>query len=99
MAKQTVEKDFEQTNHADCLLYTHFEFMEFLEIIARVADIQSKGTNFEGQFLHTKIESLLGQILRIAGLQQKIKKFSLDMLPPDSSMHVNIQETEEDYEE
>lgn len=37
MSKQTIERDFE--NGGQCMLYQYFDFVEFIEIIARVADL------------------------------------------------------------
>ena len=56
-------RDFEKSG--DILLYYYFNFSEFLEIIARVSDMQSKGTVFENELLHQKIEPVIGQIIRI----------------------------------
>jgi len=57
MAKMTVVKDFEQPGQAFKMY--QFDFVEFLEVISRVAQTQSIGTNQENALLHKKIEAIL----------------------------------------
>jgi len=45
LSKSTVIRDFEK--NGDVMLYQYFNFSEFIEIIARVADMQSKNTMME----------------------------------------------------
>lgn len=71
LSKCTVPTDFEKGGQA--MKMQQFEFVEFLEIIARVADLKTRGTHQENQFLHKKIELVLSQILLING-DTKIKR-------------------------
>ena len=74
-SKSTVVRDFEQ--NGDILLYQYFSQPELFEIIARVAVEQSKNTALENKLLHQKIESVLGQIIRIPNANNKIKRTNL----------------------
>jgi hypothetical protein len=75
LGKQTVERDFEKTLEGECLAYSHYEFTEFLEIIARVADLISMATPMEDQRLHVKIEAFLVQILKIADPTAQLQSY------------------------
>lgn len=71
LSKCTVPTDFEKGGQA--MKMAQFEFVEFLEIIARVADLKTHGTHQQNHFLHKKIELVLSQILLING-DTKIKR-------------------------
>lgn len=42
------------------------EFEEFLELIARVAQFKSQGTNQQTQFLSKKLEQVISSIINLA---------------------------------
>ena len=67
LSKITVVRDFETNN-----LLTYNE-TEFLEILARVVDIRSKGTTIENAAMHTKIEGILDQFIKIGDKKAVVK--------------------------
>lgn len=60
-SKKLVVRDFQ----AEFSALDKISDLEFFEILGRVVDIQSVGTVMEDQFLHTKIEAILSQFIKI----------------------------------
>lgn len=60
-SKITVVKDFE----SESLKLVRFTDCEFYEIMGRVAEILSVGTQYEDQLLKKKLEFLIDQIIKI----------------------------------
>ena len=83
LSKSTVVQDFEAQHES--IKYTMVDFVEFLEIIGRLADVKAVGSNQESQFLHQKIEQILGSILDLADTQFKRPQKKVEVTYVDSA--------------
>ena len=64
----TVIKDFE----SESFKLVRYMDCEFYEIMARIADTQSVGTQYEDQLLKKKMEQIIDQLVKIKDKKQKV---------------------------
>ncbi len=62
----------------------HIQFVEFLELVARVADTYLQDVDFP---LHTKINFVLDEWLPIVGHEREEPRYFEDGLPTDSDYY------------
>lgn len=76
MSKMTVPFENEDT---DAAKYDKLLFVEFLEMIGRVAEYKFRGTELENLGLDKKIEEILDNIFAVLGKDAKRKTVDIDL--------------------
>ena len=75
MCKMTTVNEAEESN----IKYKRLQFVEFLELIGRIADVKFKGTETDKSLsLAEKIEFVLEDILTIVDVRRKDVKITVD---------------------
>jgi len=67
MSKSTVVSEFERNSLQE---YSKLNYVEFLEFLARIAELYFEGSEMEELELHSKIEYLLDEILTLVGAKR-----------------------------
>ena len=67
MSKMTVANESEEAT----LKYKRLQFVEFLEMLGRIADLKFKGTDMERMKLTIKMEYVLEDVLALVGATRK----------------------------
>lgn len=83
MSKMTVTEE----TRTDAKGYMHMEFVEFLEMLCRVAILKFRGTDLESQDLAEKLEHLLDEVLATVGAEKHKANVG----------QVEVSESDEDY--
>ena len=60
------------------LAYKKLQYVEFLEFLARIADLFFEGSEMEGLELHEKIEHILDEILPLVGAKRVKQKIVIE---------------------
>ena len=84
LCKMTVISELEEKGIEQ---YIRLEFVEFLEFIARIADLFFEESELKTLELHQKIEHILDEILPIHGERRKKQKWKVE----------EFSESDEDY--
>ena len=84
MSKMTVQEEMRQTETRG---YKQLEFVEFLELICRLAILKFKGSDLESMELPEKVDYFLEDVLAIVSIDKK--KPLIDNL--------EVSESDEDY--
>ena len=75
LCKMTVVNELELSGE---LQYKKLQYVEFLEFLARIADLFFEGSEMEGLELHEKIEHILDEILPLVGAKRVKQKIVIE---------------------
>ena len=75
LCKMTVVNELDQSGE---LQYKRLQYVEFLEFLARIADLFFEGSEMEGLELHEKIEHILDEILPLVGAKRVKQKIVIE---------------------
>lgn len=84
MSKMSVAEEMRPTDYKG---YLHMEFVEFLEMVCRVALLKFKGSDLDGKELPEKVEYVLEELLALVGVEKQKPQVE----------QVEVSESDEDY--